>query len=293
MNTAIRKLPANIQGKDYVVGDLHGCHSLLERLLKEVKFDKSRDRLFSVGDLIDRGPDSLRCLHLLQEPWFFASQGNHELMMLTFFLSYMTSGKLESLQDICDTGFLDYGGDWVKEYFDPDRHCMTAEFDRGLALALNMPMIWIVGDEGDRFHVIHAELVKHNYSPAEQIVWLDSDIDQWWEEQRIPAEAEDRLYWSRSLMLSQYVNYDAARIQTGLSPTFCGHTYDVRPRRALSHICLDTGAFISINPHPDRQPDYHGLTLFDVKDSCWVSASYQREELIWGDFFNLDGAIAS
>jgi len=53
----ICKLPTNQAGKDYVIGDLHGCYELLERLLDAVGFDKSKDRLFSVGDLIDRGPD--------------------------------------------------------------------------------------------------------------------------------------------------------------------------------------------------------------------------------------------
>jgi len=97
MSTTIQKLPSNTRGTDYVIGDLHGCFSLLERLLDEVRFDKSRDRLFSVGDLIDRGPESLRCLQLLAEPWFYAVQGNHENMMLNFFLPYLTSGKLEQL----------------------------------------------------------------------------------------------------------------------------------------------------------------------------------------------------
>ena len=116
MSTTIQKLPSNTRGTDYVIGDLHGCFSLLERLLGEVHFDKSRDRLFSVGDLIDRGPESLRCLQLLAEPWFYAVQGNHENMMLNFFLPYLTSGKLKRLVDGTGTGFLDYGGDWVERY---------------------------------------------------------------------------------------------------------------------------------------------------------------------------------
>jgi len=62
--TPILKLPTNTTGKDFVVGDLHGCYDLLESLLGAVSFDKSKDRLFSVGDLIDRGPNSLRCLRI-------------------------------------------------------------------------------------------------------------------------------------------------------------------------------------------------------------------------------------
>jgi serine/threonine protein phosphatase 1 len=63
--SSIRSLPTNSRGKDYVVGDLHGCYDLLQRVLGEVGFDTTCDRLFSVGDLIDRGPNSLKCLELL------------------------------------------------------------------------------------------------------------------------------------------------------------------------------------------------------------------------------------
>lgn len=68
--STIRKLPANHQGKVYVIGDLHGCLDLLWELLDEVGFDRNRERLFPVGDLIDRGPESLGALLLLAAPWF-------------------------------------------------------------------------------------------------------------------------------------------------------------------------------------------------------------------------------
>ena len=55
----------NINAHDFIVGDLHGCRAMLDTLLAHVGFDGSRDRLFSVGDLVDRGPDSEGCLDLL------------------------------------------------------------------------------------------------------------------------------------------------------------------------------------------------------------------------------------
>lgn len=48
----------NEVGKDFIVGDIHGCLDQLKFQLSVTGFDKSKDRLFSVGDLIDRGPDS-------------------------------------------------------------------------------------------------------------------------------------------------------------------------------------------------------------------------------------------
>ena len=44
-------------GRDLAVGDIHGYFSRLEQTLNQAGFDPARDRLFSVGDLTDRGPD--------------------------------------------------------------------------------------------------------------------------------------------------------------------------------------------------------------------------------------------
>lgn len=70
----------NARGRDFFVGDLHGEFGLLTDALERVDFDKDGDRLFSVGDLIDRGPESRACLELTLEPWFFGVRGNHEML---------------------------------------------------------------------------------------------------------------------------------------------------------------------------------------------------------------------
>ncbi|MBI6855729.1 metallophosphoesterase [Pseudomonas cichorii] len=73
---------ANKIGRDFVVGDIHGHFKLLKFLLKKAEFNKESDRIFSVGDLIDRGPDSIDVMGWLQEPWFHAVRGNHEQMLI-------------------------------------------------------------------------------------------------------------------------------------------------------------------------------------------------------------------
>lgn len=72
----------NRRGRDFFVGDIHGELVLLETELRNVRFEPASDRLFALGDLIDRGPDSESVLGLLDEPWFFSVCGNHELMLL-------------------------------------------------------------------------------------------------------------------------------------------------------------------------------------------------------------------
>lgn len=66
----------------WVVSDIHGCYQWLLDELKRRHFNPYEDLLISVGDLIDRGPDSVKCLQLINEKWFRAVRGNHEKMAI-------------------------------------------------------------------------------------------------------------------------------------------------------------------------------------------------------------------
>ena len=46
----------------YLIGDLQGCDAALARLLAKIDFSASRDTLYLLGDLVNRGPDSLAVL---------------------------------------------------------------------------------------------------------------------------------------------------------------------------------------------------------------------------------------
>lgn len=70
----------NTQGRDFAVGDIHGYFAALRLALAHIGFDATHDRLFSVGDLVDRGPQSPEVLDWLALPWFHAIAGNHEEM---------------------------------------------------------------------------------------------------------------------------------------------------------------------------------------------------------------------
>lgn len=68
----------NTVGRDFIVGDIHGHFSKLQADLDKLKFNPAVDRLFSVGDLVDRGPESDLATDWLDKPWFHAVMGNHE-----------------------------------------------------------------------------------------------------------------------------------------------------------------------------------------------------------------------
>jgi len=85
--------PVNTNGRDFVAGDIHGCFDLLSKALRDLRFDPEADRLFSVGDLVDRGPQSAQVVEWLAQPWFHPVRGNHEQMAIDY-----VAGEQDSLE---------------------------------------------------------------------------------------------------------------------------------------------------------------------------------------------------
>ena len=83
----LKKFCANHEGRDFVCGDIHGQLRQLYQAMADVSFDPKVDRLFSVGDLVDRGAQSKDVFELLHESWFHAVRGNHETMMFDAYQS--------------------------------------------------------------------------------------------------------------------------------------------------------------------------------------------------------------
>ena len=86
----------------YAIGDLQGCHDSLLRLLDMVQFDATADRLWLVGDLVNRGPDSLGVLRFLQSLGAAAISvlGNHDLHLLSLAEGYGRVHKSDTLDAV-------------------------------------------------------------------------------------------------------------------------------------------------------------------------------------------------
>lgn len=98
MTDLVKRFRMNHLGRDLVIGDLHGCMGQLHRALADADFDPARDRLFSVGDLVDRGEDSHGASELLEKPWFHAVRGNHEQMWID---TYSDGDPTPRSLDVC------------------------------------------------------------------------------------------------------------------------------------------------------------------------------------------------
>ena len=82
MTRAVGRNPT-VGGRDWVVGDVHGWFGTLRRALFATDFEDGKDRLFSVRDLIDRGPNSIEAVEWLEGGRFSAVVlGNHEAEMV-------------------------------------------------------------------------------------------------------------------------------------------------------------------------------------------------------------------
>ncbi|MFO0980594.1 MAG: metallophosphoesterase [Planctomycetota bacterium] len=71
-----------------IIGDIQGCREELERLLALVRFDPAQDQVISVGDIINRGPDSLGACRVLRSIGALAVRGNHENHFLYSLLTH-------------------------------------------------------------------------------------------------------------------------------------------------------------------------------------------------------------
>jgi bis(5'-nucleosyl)-tetraphosphatase (symmetrical) len=100
----------------YAIGDLQGCLQPFEQLLDLIGFNSRHDRLWLVGDLVNRGPDSLETLRFVRALGDAATTvlGNHDLHLLVAAAGFGRIHKSDTLEDILTAPDRDDLLDWLR-----------------------------------------------------------------------------------------------------------------------------------------------------------------------------------
>jgi len=100
----------------YAIGDIQGCFKSLRRLLDCIAFDPQHDRLWLVGDLVNRGPDSLATLRFIKSlgPAVFPVLGNHDVFLLAAAEEIVTLRAKDTIQDILDADDRSELTEWLR-----------------------------------------------------------------------------------------------------------------------------------------------------------------------------------
>ena len=101
----------------YLIGDLQGCNDAFLRLLAEIGFSPSRDRLTVLGDLVNRGPASLAVLRTMRALGAAADAllGNHDLHLLAVAHGVRPEHASDTLREILDAPDRDAWLDWLRQ----------------------------------------------------------------------------------------------------------------------------------------------------------------------------------
>ncbi|WP_300652756.1 symmetrical bis(5'-nucleosyl)-tetraphosphatase [Hydrogenophaga sp.] len=161
----------------YMIGDVQGCDEALGRLLDEIAFSPSRDTLYLLGDLVNRGPDSLKVLRRLMalEGAAHCLLGNHDLHLLAAAHGVRQLQRSDTVNDILDAPDRNELLDWL-------RHRPMALFENGwLMVHAGVLPQWDVADTLARAHELQSALrssdwtafLQHMYG-NEPAFWSDA-----------------------------------------------------------------------------------------------------------------------
>lgn len=210
----------------YAIGDLQGCFNTLEALLAKIAFDRSRDRLWFVGDLVNRGPGSLECLRFVRQlaDGTVVVLGNHDLHLLAVAEGFGRPGNHDTLAPILNAPDRDELLHWLR-----NRQMMHAEREFVMVHAGLLPH-WDLALAMKLAHEVEAALRSKDYRLLlasmygnEPDTWRDdlAGTDRW----RIAINVMTRMrVVTNDARMDLKFKGALANLPAGLSPWFArGH----------------------------------------------------------------------
>ena len=218
----------------WVIGDIHGYNETFDALIEKLNIEE-KDIILCLGDLIDKGPDSLKVLERVkQSSQIFSIRGNHEEMM-RLSISPKHGRMMKS--------WLKYGGLITLESFSKDEANQIEEARKWLSFIENLPTEIVL----NKYRIVHA-----GYEDSEP---LENQNNQ----QKI---------WGRTIFQAEKILDSSRQIIVGHTPVQMLNRLgeddiwiseitltDGRP----SVLCIDTGVFLE----PKLYPRLTALNLTD------------------------------
>jgi bis(5'-nucleosyl)-tetraphosphatase (symmetrical) len=147
----------------YAIGDIQGCYEPFRRLLEKLEFDPEKDRLWLTGDLVNRGPESLKVLRFVRSLGSAVTcvLGNHDLHLIAVANGIGDAGDhVGSLDEILDADDCDELIDWLRAR--PLAH--FSEKRNTLLVHAGLPPQWTVRKTLKRAAEVETVLRSHSYA---------------------------------------------------------------------------------------------------------------------------------
>lgn len=144
----------------YAVGDIQGCYAELQQLLEQIRFDPARDKLWLVGDLVNRGPDSLQVLRFVKSLGDSAITvlGNHDLHLLAVSEGTASLHRSDTLDEVLSAPDRGELLAWLRQ-----QRLLHVEEDHVLVHAGLLPQ-WSVKKAADLAHEVEQALRGDDYA---------------------------------------------------------------------------------------------------------------------------------
>ena len=218
----------------YAISDIHGQFAALEALLERINF-KDTDELYVLGDVIDRGPEPIKCLqYIMERPNIHMLLGNHELMMLNAVL-FLSAGNKRV--------WTSQGG-----YITEDQYKQLPENEQNdiLNFIETLPLNYEVTANGTNYILCHAApLCKHYDTSFEKtsLQWSYSDETEFvvWNRNALkPIKGKTIILGhTPTINLQSLKKAEIFKFNSNIINIDCGAAYPEHGGR-LCCFCLDT-----------------------------------------------------
>jgi len=150
---------------DFIVGDVQGCISSLKKLLKKINFSNDSDRLFFLGDVVNRGENNLETMKFIlsHQDNFDMVLGNHDIHLIACHFDSMKIKKSDNFDDILDSNLRDK----IIEYL--LNRSLALKLDRSILIHAGVPPIW---SKEDVFY--YSDFIKSNMQSSDSEQFIDS-----------------------------------------------------------------------------------------------------------------------